>query len=518
MHRGRSLAWLPLTVVFGLFALSGTSSVGFAQEDDLSDADWLDPGITEGRRLLEAGKYAEAAAKFSAVLDHAPTDSKLTSDASVRDSVAAARSHLGVLYLEGQGVPQDLARGVELVTQGAEGGNVFAQFTLANLYLDGKGVPQDDVKAVQWARKAAERNHAASALLLGQSYAHARGVSFDEREAGKWIGLAAMLDYAPAQYAYGVYVLNSTPSDPAQAARYFSRGAELGEAEAQNELGKLYVQGRGVPQDVASALRLFQLSADGGSVNGLTNLGVVYREGMITARDNTKAAGYLAKAADRGHPLAQFVLAEMYLKGEGVKQDNTHAVALYKNAADQAFARAEIELGWLHGTGRAGLPVNAQEATRLYDLAAQHGDAAIKVEIAQRFLSANGVPFDKAKAVAILTPPAERGYAAAQNMLGVIYSSESLAEPKKDMAKAAQYYRAAAEQGDPAAQGNLAGLYYMGDGVKQDFAEAYLWAALAAKQGNANGALIRDNMSKQMTAEQITQMESAVQRWLDAHR
>ena len=42
----------------------------------------------------------------------------------------------------------------------AEQGVPLAQYTLGLLYLEGKGVPQDKAEAVKWLRKAAAQGHA----------------------------------------------------------------------------------------------------------------------------------------------------------------------------------------------------------------------------------------------------------------------------------------------------------------------------------------------------------------------
>jgi TPR repeat protein len=56
---------------------------------------------------------------------------------------------------------------------------------------------------------------------------------------------------------------------------------------------------------------------------------------------------------------------------------------------------------------------------------------------------------------------------------------------KGDFARAPAICRMAAETGDPSAQGYLAGMYYQGEGVTQDYAEAMQWYSKAAEQGHA---------------------------------
>jgi TPR repeat protein len=55
------------------------------------------------------------------------------------------------------------------------------------------------------------------------------------------------------------------PQDLAKAAKLYRRAAELGYADAQNDLAKLYDDGRGVPQDNVQAYVWYSLAADRGN-------------------------------------------------------------------------------------------------------------------------------------------------------------------------------------------------------------------------------------------------------------
>ncbi len=55
--------------------------------------------------------------------------------------------------------------------------------------------------------------------------------------------------------------------------------AEAGDAEAQYNLGLMYVNGEGVPEDDVEAVRLFRLAADQGLAEAQTNLGLMYDNG-----------------------------------------------------------------------------------------------------------------------------------------------------------------------------------------------------------------------------------------------
>jgi TPR repeat protein len=110
--------------------------------------------------------------------------------------------------------------------------------------------------------------------------------------------------------------------------------AEAGNAEAQNDLALLYLDGKGVPQNMAEAVRYFQLAAAAGSALGQNNLGGLYRDGRGVARDFAKAARWFAASASQGNAAGMYNLGLMYELGQGVKADPLQASMWYALAAD----------------------------------------------------------------------------------------------------------------------------------------------------------------------------------------
>ena len=62
---------------------------------------------------------------------------------------ASAQFNLGLMYEDGQGVPQDYKEALKWYRLSAEQGIADAQFNLGVMYEDGLGVPQDDKEAVR---------------------------------------------------------------------------------------------------------------------------------------------------------------------------------------------------------------------------------------------------------------------------------------------------------------------------------------------------------------------------------
>ena len=97
---------------------------------------------------------------------------------------------------------QEVAVGA-IIREAAEQGDTDAQRKLGLLYLDGIGVPQDCMEAVKWFRTAAEQGHAAAQYHLGVCYRRGQGVTQDDVEAVRWYRKSAEQGYDMAQNNLG---------------------------------------------------------------------------------------------------------------------------------------------------------------------------------------------------------------------------------------------------------------------------------------------------------------------------
>ena len=77
-----------------------------------------------------------------------------------------AQTNLGVMYVNGNGVPQDYEQAVKWFTKAAEQGDAFSQANLGVMYVNGNGVAQDYKLAAKWYKKAAEQGHAQAQEML----------------------------------------------------------------------------------------------------------------------------------------------------------------------------------------------------------------------------------------------------------------------------------------------------------------------------------------------------------------
>ena len=113
------------------------------------------------------------------------------------------------------------------------------------------------------------------------------------------------------------------------------------------------------------------------------------------------------------------------------------------------------------------------------------------------------MPQDFAKAAHWFRLAAEQGLAAAQNNLGVRYYKGQGVET--NYVEAVKLYRKAAEQGLPDGLVNLAICYADGHGVTKDLVKALIYLNTAAARGDRFAAQTRQFLQKKMTSEQIAE-------------
>ena len=76
------------------------------------------------------------------------------------------------------------------------------------------------------------------------------------------------------------------------------------------------------------------------------------------------------------------------------------------------------------------------------------------------------------------------------------------------------WFRKAADQGDASAQFNLGVGYRTGQGVLEDYAEAYKWFLLAAMNGHKNAQIGKKNLRQNMTPSQVEEAQRRAKAFL----
>lgn len=146
------------------------------------------------------------------------------------------------------------------------------------------------------------------------------------------------------KYTWG----ESVPQDYGEAAKWYRKAAEHGDAAAQYNLAVFYDEGKGVGQDFAEAVQWYRKAAEQGYASAQNNLGACYYAGQGVPQDNTEAVKWYRKAAEQGHADAEFNLAYCYEFGKGVPEDQAEAHNWYSRAAVQGHTSAQNKLDIEH--------------------------------------------------------------------------------------------------------------------------------------------------------------------------
>jgi CHAT domain-containing protein/Flp pilus assembly protein TadD len=136
-----------------------------------------------------------------------------------------------------------------------------------------------------------------------------------------------------------------SPSSQAASFQAIVEKAERGDAEAQNDLGLMYLNGEGVTQNDVEAAKWFRKAAEQGQADAQVNLGWMYNYGKGVTKNDSEAIKWHRKAAEQGYAQAQFILGARYSLGKGVAQNGVEAAKWFLKAAEQGHADASEILG-----------------------------------------------------------------------------------------------------------------------------------------------------------------------------
>ncbi len=121
---------------------------------------------------------------------------------------------------------------------------------------------------------------------------------------------------------------------------------------------------------------------------------------------------------------------------------------------------------------------------------------------------------DYAHAFKLWQPRVRAGDPAALNYLGIHYYAGL--GVKRDLIKAEQWFRKAAEKAYPDAQYNLGLMYENGHVLPQDFTIAYMWFYAAHTQGNKNASrhMIRLSREHKILPNQMKHAEDMARQYV----
>ncbi|MEZ0223559.1 MAG: tetratricopeptide repeat protein [Alphaproteobacteria bacterium] len=114
-----------------------------------------------------------------------------------------------------------------------------------------------------------------------------------------------------------------------EALNWYRLAAESGDKLAHNNIGIMYVAGHGVSKDYNEAMKWFQKGAALGSLGAIDNIGEMYGRGIGVQQNYAEAFKWFHQAAEFGYGAAKSKVGQLYMKGLGIKQDFLQAYIWY---------------------------------------------------------------------------------------------------------------------------------------------------------------------------------------------
>ncbi|MFY2763157.1 tetratricopeptide repeat protein [Arenimonas sp. MALMAid1274] len=140
-------------------------------------AEWKQGGARPGSSPTATA--TPAVAPVALALEPTPGETLDALRKRAQDGDHEAWFDLGVEYITGQKVPQDMAEAARCFERGAERGSQGCQFNLGVCYQHGDGRPKDLAQAARWFAQAADAGHAEATFHLGLAVRHGHGVPQD---------------------------------------------------------------------------------------------------------------------------------------------------------------------------------------------------------------------------------------------------------------------------------------------------------------------------------------------------
>ena len=232
VHQGAVVKILSGAVIL---AFTGCAELGDAWEEAGREVeaffDTPSAGATKEERRRAKAAY-ERALSARAASDPVADVKHLREAAELGHAPAAYE--LGLAYIEGSGVPEDLELSAKWINRAADLGDPGAEFLVGSSFYAGIGVERDMPRGLSFLERAAVQGHPKAQFLLGQAYIDGVGVRENAEWAARWYGKAARGGHPQAQYAFGVMFASGlgVPKSPLRAYQWFSIAAANGYEKA----------------------------------------------------------------------------------------------------------------------------------------------------------------------------------------------------------------------------------------------------------------------------------------------
>ena len=293
----------------------------------------------------------------------------------------------------------------------------------------------------------------------------------------------------------------------AQTKKLLQAEAEKGNGDAMNLLGELLISGNGAKPAPADAAKWFSKGAEANHPRSQFNLArllLVGAEGVPS--DKEKAKFLLRQAAEGGLPDAQYALGQQFESeligdGKGLDPDLSEPRKWYEKAAAKNHPDALLALARYADDGLGGFTKDPVKGAEFTYKAAQTGNMLAMNEMGVRYQKGLGMKAENVAAVGWFLSASELGMPAAMVNLGNCYEIGN--GVPKNFNRAANYYASAARLQFAPAHYLLAGMLAEGRGVDKDPTMAFVHYTVAGKGGVVEGSKRADELKKELKSDQL---------------
>ncbi len=404
--------------------------------------------------------------------------------------------NMGLLYNYGIGVAWDPFHAYDYFKCAAELGMPEAEYVFGVLHSSSLIVNRNLTETYKWVKLSAEQNYKPAIKTLKEL--QKMNIDFDNKTSADNIDTTkktSKSEYVLAdenlvqdEYKLETFNFKNDSTFKTNSAENFRRYIENDSTKLKSKLGIILSSEKDsltAESDTLKGIKLIKQAAISGSPEAMMLLGKAYELGAFFPKDTVKAyAEYLhayklgalraggllyskansqhffdmlKKEIDRKDPDAMYVWAGMAALGFNFQITKEQAFAMLKNGAELNHIPSLVELGNAYFAG-SQVKKDTAKAYQYWRKAAALGSSEAEIKINFSKLTNSTLPnSDKHKAVAKLKKYANKGSVMAQALLGLCY--EQGIGVKTDKAKAAEFYRMAAQRGSQSAYYSLKRMY-----------------------------------------------------------
>ncbi len=420
---------------------------------------------------------------------------------AARCGIAAAQYELGKQYENGCVVTKDDYDANYWYRKAAENGNAAAQYKQGLHFENNENGQINPYQSFEWFKKAAEQGYVLAQLKLGKYYEKGIGTERNIEKAINCYKEAAEKGNNDALNNLAMCWVSDieTNFNSEEALYYYKKASEDGQKQIRERVLSDF-QKFNTQDDYIEWLKF---AAELGDANAQYQLGIKYYTGSGIERNKKQAYEWIAKAASKGNKEAKRSLKN------GSFFDETYFDKLIAKA-EQGDPEAQYEVAFSYETGVTkddeSLGITPSQAFSWYQKAAELGHAKAQFKLGLCYEEEKGTNKDYEKALywyekakeqgideagaahkeLLLKIEAEKGDAEAQYELALSYYKGN--KGKKHLYKALVFFEKAAEQGHTKAQFMTGKFYEEGWGTARDISKAISWYEIVAEQGDSEAA------------------------------